>query len=147
MIMENLGNQQSIQQPITIWPFISVLKAQVEVDAIFSKVIIGVWEHIELYSHRLKYVYFVSDTRTRACTSRALWNFQSPVTNSISFDPTKSYETGTRDTIPILQVKIQISAALYNLIKVGKLVVIDCGDISVYFCLGTILFAKCIFKG
>ena len=69
-----------------------------EVVAIFSKIKIYVWKHTELYSHRLKYVYFISDIKTKASTSRTLQNFQSPVTNPISFDPTQS-EKETGDTL------------------------------------------------
>lgn len=70
MITENLGNRHNIQQQTTIWPFISTLKEQAEVDDIFSKIKIYMWEHTELYSHRFKCIYFVSNIRTRVCPAR-----------------------------------------------------------------------------
>lgn len=59
----------------------------------------SVWKYTELYSHRLKCVYFVSDIETKASNSRTLQNCQSPATNLISFDPTQSEKTGTGDTL------------------------------------------------
>jgi len=85
-------------QPKLIYIYIYIVK-HAEVAAIFSKIKIYVWEHTELCSHRLKCVYFVSDIKTKASTSRTLQNFQSPVTNLISFDPTQSEKTGTGDTL------------------------------------------------
>lgn len=137
VIFENLGN--SVQRQTTTWPSISTLKTQAGVDAIFPEIKICMWEYIELRSHRLKCTYFVSSRRTRAGTARPPRDFQNVVTSPVSREPTRSCDTGGGDNIPILQVKEQISATLNNAVKVGKLVVTDFGEISVYFCLGIIL--------
>ena len=112
-----------------------------EVAAIFSKIKIYVWEHTELCSHRLKCVYFVSDIKTKASTSRTLQNFQSPVTNLISFDPTQSEKTGTGSHYS------HFTGEKTDFSKGGES---GCHrqwrNLSAFFCLRTILFVR-IFKG